>query len=64
MQILRKWLIKEAKVVAKWLGYLDYESTALFLSVPKKSFKFNTFKHLNLALVCPEWTGMNRRVKR
>ena len=29
MQVLRKWLIKEEKVVVKRLGYLDYESTAL-----------------------------------
>jgi len=29
MQVLRKWLIKEEKVVVKWLGNLDYESTAL-----------------------------------
>ena len=40
---------------------MDYESTALFLSVSQKSDKFNTFKHLNPALVCPEWTGRDRK---
>ena len=40
---------------------MDYESTALFLSGPKKSDKFNTFKHLNSALACPEWTERDRK---
>ena len=39
---------------------MDYESTALFMSGPQKSNKFNTFKHLNPALGRIEWTGMDR----
>ena len=40
---------------------MDYESTALFMSDPQKSNKFNTFKHLNPALDCLEWTGRDRK---
>ena len=36
---------------------MDYESSALFVSGPQKSDKFNTFKHLNPALACLEWTN-------
>ena len=39
---------------------MDYESTALFMSDPQKSNKFNTFKHLNPALDCLEWTERDR----
>ena len=41
-------------------GQVAYESTALFLSGPQKYDKFNTFKHLNPALVCLEWTERDR----
>ena len=40
---------------------MDYESTALFMSGPQKSDKFNTFKHLNPALACLEWTERDRK---
>ena len=36
---------------------MDYESTALVVSVVQKSRNINTSKHLNPALVCLEWTG-------
>jgi hypothetical protein len=39
---------------------MDYESTALVVSVVQKSSNINTPKHLNPALGCPEWTGIDR----
>ena len=61
--------IRRRKLLKRWwarkdssLRPMDYESTALFLSGSQKSDKFNTFKHLNPALACPERTERDRKV--
>ena len=51
-----KWWARKDSI----LRPMDYESSALFVSGPQKSDKFNTFKHLNPARACLEWTEKGR----